>query len=487
MTLTGRLLAFYLAAIAIVLAGSSVTLYWLAYTHLHRGLVQQLSAATEALVAAMETGPEGFEWEPAERILPSNSSFGGRVIWVVATDSGEIIGRSDSSVDGSFLKTFLHADVQSESVDSETWNGEHWASYVRQLNAPKEGTESAAAARAKRDPAEVWHPSLRIATATSRTPVDATMKELAIALVGVSSLVWVASLFVGRWFCRRALAPITEMAAAARGMNADGIADRFAERSSKDELSELSEAFNGLLIRLQDSLGRQQRFSSEASHQLRTPLTVILGQIDVAERRDRTVEEYRSVLESIRPQAESLHRMTESLLFLARSDSTASLPHLQSLDLADWLKHHFDLSRFGPRSNEVQLAFDGVGPFLIEAQSPLLAVLVGNLVENALKYSREGSGVSVRLLRDAASVVLVVEDYGFGISAQDLPHVFDPYFRSSKVREHGLAGFGLGLSIAKRIAEAFSATLRIESRLGEGTHVDVRFPSSGMNRHGGGQ
>src|SRR5262249_51255839 len=143
---------------------------------------------------------------------------------------------------------------------------------------------------------------------------------------GLSLTVWLVALFVGRALCRRALVPVRRMAASAADMDAADLGRRLPAAGTRDELDELSKAFNNLLDRLQESVERQQRFTGDASHQLRTPLTAILGQLEVALRRQRPVEEYEQVLTTVRQKAEHLRRIVESLLFLARADAEARLP-----------------------------------------------------------------------------------------------------------------------------------------------------------------
>src|SRR4029078_1346050 len=130
--------------------------------------------------------------------------------------------------------------------------------------------------------------------------------------------IWLSAAALGRWFCRNALAPLTHMADSIATISADDLTQRVASGESKDELEELSRAFNQLLDRLQTSFERQGRFAAEASHQLRTPLTAMLGQLDGSMRRGRSTDEYLQTLKSVREQATNLQRIMEMLLFLTR-------------------------------------------------------------------------------------------------------------------------------------------------------------------------
>src|SRR5207248_1878113 len=174
----------------------------------------------------------------------------------------------------------------------------------------------------------------------------------------------------GRALCRRALAPVTRMAGAARIMSAADLDQRLPAPGSRDELEDLGRAFNGLLGRLQESFERQRRFTGDASHQLRTPLTAILGQIEVVLRRDRPAEDYQRVLTLVQQQAAHLRQMVEMLLFLARADAEARLPHLETLDLARWVPAH--LQSWSAHARQADFKTEDVtdGSCWVQAQAP---------------------------------------------------------------------------------------------------------------------
>ena len=157
--------------------------------------------------------------------------------------------------------------------------------------------------------------------AAPRTPLQKSLQALAVVLSSLSLLLWLSAALVGRWLCRRALAPLTRMADAARTIHADDLGRRLPSAGTGDELEDLGRAFNDLLARLQESFERQRRFTGDASHQLRTPLTAILGQLEVLFRRDRPAEEYDRVLKLVQKQAAHLRLIVEMLLFLARADA----------------------------------------------------------------------------------------------------------------------------------------------------------------------
>ncbi len=292
-------------------------------------------------------------------------------------------------------------------------------------------------------------------------------RNLALLLAAISTVIWLVVLMCGRYLCRRALAPLITMAHATDEIRGDDRSQRLPAPGTNDELSELGRAFNELLDRLQESFEQQQRFTADASHQLRTPLTVIMGQAEVALRRDRSGEDYRLVLERIQRQAKHLKSVVEALLFLARSDVDTQLLELESIDLGKWLDAYVAEQKNIERYAALTLSRNGERAIASTHRS-LLKELFDILLDNANKYSAPRASLLIRLAIENGATRVTVEDKGSGIAPADLPHVFEPFFRSSEVRRRGIGGVGLGLSIARRLAQAFGATSRSPASKGKG-------------------
>jgi signal transduction histidine kinase len=247
---------------------------------------------------------------------------------------------------------------------------------------------------------------------------------------------------------------------------------------TRDELQLLSEAFNGLMDRLEYSFAQQSRFTSEASHQMRTPLTAMLGQLDVALRRDRDPEEYKRVLSSARLQVVRLQKIVELLLFLARADAGSITSKLEMIHVTEWLKDHLKTSwNDHQRSNDIKLEVDESSQIVVQSHSAMLGQAIDNLIDNAIKYSDSGSKVIVRVQSLAGITIVEIQDHGKGIKESEVAQVFDPFFRSSDNRNSGIEGFGLGLAIVARIAMALDAEYCVMSKLGEGSTFQLKFKS----------
>jgi heavy metal sensor kinase len=452
--------AFFLGALAVVLAGFSAALFLLAQGHLRRQAEERLTAALATLAAAAEAEPDGLDWEPNEhRLALGQDAAADQVRWLVRDGDGRPVDHSAN----------LGPDDPLAGGEPSGPHGRPWRVLERRLR-----SEALSAGQA---PAPGKHRELVLTVGLSLGPVEDTLRTLGAALAGLALALWLLAALAGRWACRRALAPVTRMAAAARAMSPADPGQRLPSPGTGDELDDLQRAFNDLLCRLQEAFERQRRFTGDASHQLRTPLTAMLGQVEVVLRRERPAGEYREVLAQVHGQADHLRRIVEALLFLARADAEARLDALEVTDLADALTDLRKRWSGHPRAPDLRAEAAGGGPFLARAQPLLLGQLLDNLVDNAFKYSEPGRPVVLRLRREAGAVALDVEDPGAGIAAEDLPHVFEPFYRSAESRRLGRPGVGLGLAMVQRIAAALGGGVTAESRPGAGSRFTLRLPA----------
>jgi signal transduction histidine kinase len=304
---------------------------------------------------------------------------------------------------------------------------------------------------------------------------------MAMTMTGVSSIILVVAVVVGRFVCRRALRPLGQMAAASRAMTSVELGQRLDHPANSDELEDIGRSFNGLLDRLQESFMRQKRFTGDASHQLRTPLAALLGQIEVALRHRRSPEEYEDVLATLHSRAGHLHKIVESLLYLARVDGEAGVLHLEELDLATWVPEHVANWGDHPRSADIQCEVLE-SPAIVRAHGVLLGELLNVLLDNACRYSAADTPIVVRISRENERLQLAVIDQGCGIAPSELPHILEPFCRSSNSVRTNKNGVGLGLAIAARLAQTFGGFLVVESQPGCGSRFAVLFGAAANDK-----
>jgi signal transduction histidine kinase len=475
-TLTGRLTTFFLIALGVMSIGFSTTLYLLARSHLNRQLDARINAALDTLVAAAELKRGAVEWEPKERRLTLGQGAGEEdVRWLVCNQEGYVLDSSVNLNSGGLRQDLLQKAVRTEisSVfpsSLEDDRGHSWRLLQCRVETETGGKPAVPRKRA------ALYPALFFAVAASEAPVEATLHTLAWTLGGLSGAMWLGVAALSRRLCRRALAPVTQMASAVRAMTAADLHERLPDPGSGDQLEDLSHSFNELLGRLQESFERQRRFSGDASHQLRTPLTALLGQIEVCLRRERPAEEYKRVLALVRGQADQLRHIVEMLLFLARADGEAMLPDRETINLLPWLDEYRQRWVQHARAADLHYAVEAGEELRVNVQPPLLGQLLDNLLENAFKFSRLGTPVVLRVTGTAGYAKLFVEDNGPGLAGDELAHVFEPFYRSPRARREGTAGVGLGLSIVQRIARAFGGSANVSSELGKGACFAVTLP-----------
>lgn len=466
MTLVNRVSAYFLTALAVVLAICSGLFYGIVRGQVVRQFDQQLHGSLHALAAAIEVEPEEAKWQPTEHVIGIGSGDGPEEIrWVVIGD-GDLV-ESSRSASAPFITEAkqLAMDATATITEAATPKLPDWR-FLRQRLA----AEAPLAANRELDEFD----AIVVVVGRSTAKLDADLARLASLAVLLPLGGWLAAAAVGRWFCRRALEPVLTMARDARAIGGGDFQSRLPVSAGGDELTGLGVAFNTALDRLQRSYDAQRRFTGDAAHELRTPLTVLLGQIDVALRKPRSAEEYRGTLELLQDEAGELQQILQSLLFLARADGDALPPESEPIELGQWLRTYAERWRDDPRAADVRI-YDAARATAV-VSPPLLTRLADNLVGNALKYSAPGTAVVVALSAGGDQVELSVADQGVGIAPADLPHVFGPFFRAQSARTSGASGAGLGLAIAASIAEALHGSLRCESQLGRGTTFTLFLP-----------
>jgi signal transduction histidine kinase len=233
-----------------------------------------------------------------------------------------------------------------------------------------------------------------------------------------------------------------------------------------------------MISRLQAAFERQKQFTSDASHDLRTPLAVMRGDIEIALRRERTAEEYQRVLTSNLEEIVRLSRLVEDLLTLARADAGRLELRREPIDLDELCQRMVEYISPLAHQKGQTLGYDGPGAaVVVKADVVRIKQLLLNLLDNAIKYTQLQGGVTLGLKTEDKDAVITVSDTGRGISPEDLPHIFDRFFRrSGTTSDRSAAGFGLGLSIVKWIVDSHGGKIEAKSEVGKGTTFTVRFP-----------
>jgi len=290
----------------------------------------------------------------------------------------------------------------------------------------------------------------------------------------------IPAILVGRWIAERALEPVDRMITEVREIT-DGrsLHRRLPVPLAQDELARLAATLNQMMTRLERSFAALRRFTADASHELKTPLTVVRAGVERAITRPDTAPETLAALEETLQEVNRMTELLDSLLTLARADEGRAELHREPVDLRQILEE-------AGETGELLAEHAGVGidirlpaePVVVSVDRSRVRQLALNLIENAVKYTPRGGQVSVELGSSNGRAVFTVADTGIGIAPGDLPHVFDRFWRadSARTRTSERAGTGLGLAICKWIAEAHGGTIEVQSRPGRGTTFTVGLP-----------
>jgi signal transduction histidine kinase len=285
---------------------------------------------------------------------------------------------------------------------------------------------------------------------------------------------------------RRALAPVDWIIRDARSINSRNLSERLSVPKSHDELRRLTETLNSMLDRIESSMRQIRQFTADASHELRSPITLIRAAAEYSLNRARTNEQLIEGMGRIARESEHTTQLINDLLLLARADAQVDLQVRTVTDLCSAVSDV--LERTSPIAQNKQLKMRSqipAVPLLVESGPDLVERLIFILVDNALKYTLPGGEVEVTVAEAQESAVLEVSDTGVGISAEDLPRIFDRFWRADKVRSRKEGGTGLGLSIAQKIVEQSGGTIRVESEAGRGSHFFVTMPCARRDKQVG--
>jgi len=309
----------------------------------------------------------------------------------------------------------------------------------------------------------------------SIAPDLAGLRQLAGWLTLVGAAVFVLGIAGGAWLVARALLPIQAISQTAQKIAAGDLTERIPRAEAESELGQLTAVLNTTFARLDAAFARQSRFTADAAHELRTPLAVILLQTQNGLASDHLTEEQREAFTATQRAAQRMRRLTESLLTLARLDSGTRSASSASCELSQIVEETVRVLQ--PLAAEHSATLEtNLTPVHCAGNAEEIAQVVNNLVSNAFYHNAIGVTVRVEVRRDGENAVLTVRDTGQGIPADDLPHLFERFYRADKTRATAGGHTGLGLAITQAIIAGNAGTITAESRLGEGSVMTVRLP-----------
>ncbi len=461
-SLSARLTLLFSAATAFLLLASAGALYWSLQRRLSEQDRRALLAKLTAIASILEKQPgqiqplrEEVQWEAGSR---SFTQYYSRVL----NDSGGVI---------------LETQGMEERLKGAPFpapargNGAADAAVPWRTHAERAYLLGSARVREDGRDGAVRQVQVAVDVSDNNDLLEDYRKTMALSLTAGLA---VAAL-LGFLSARRGLRPLGTMAQKARQITAERLHERMGEEPWPAELAELASAFDDMLLRLEDSFSRLSAFSADLAHDLRTPLTNCMGEVEVALSKPREPEEYRHILDSSLEELTRLAKMIESLLFLARTDHAQTPLNKASLDARGELEAMADFYDGVAQEQGVALACSGAGT--LDADPMLLRQALGNLLSNALRHTPPGGRVALEAREEGANATVVsVRDTGPGIPPEDLPRIFDRFYRSPRSRSLNPQGLGLGLAIVKSIMDLHGGRLEIQNAPEGGVMARLTFP-----------
>lgn len=464
-SLRWRLTFWYVAAIALLLLVFAFVVLLGAYRVLYLSAAERIEGASMALESYARVGNPLFGSASVVELLSQEgqlNSFAGPGLYVEAFNpNGGRIGASTNLADAD-LPTSGYKRWHMEGIAPGNWG----------------------IAQTPLGPVLAhWHvlesggrPVASIYVAQSLTSVNQTLGAFALFLLvsffGAVLLVVVS----GVWLARAAIGPINQIAQAAEEIGGGDLTKRLNWGGRRDELGTLAARFDAMLARLEAAFARERQFISDASHELKTPLTVINANAQMLERwgeRDETVR--REALAAIRLESAQMARVINAMLTLAKTESSEALP-FEPLNLRPMIGDVANALR--PRAAEkgLTLTTDCVSDAYVLGEPGLLRQLIVNLTENAIKFTGSG-GVTISMHAENSHAHLDIADTGPGIPADALPHVFERFYRADPAHSRSVEGTGLGLAVVSSIVRAHGGTISVKSKVGSGTTFSVTLPA----------
>ncbi|HEV2328323.1 MAG TPA: HAMP domain-containing sensor histidine kinase [Verrucomicrobiae bacterium] len=300
------------------------------------------------------------------------------------------------------------------------------------------------------------------------------LKRTGFWLSGAGGIILLFGLAGGWWITSRAIRPVENISATAVKIAAGDLSQRINAHETESELGRLAVILNSTFARLESAFEQQKQFASDAAHELRTPISVILTQTQTALGREREAKDYKQTIEACQRAAQRMRKLIGALLELARLDAGQEPMTRLPLDLSKLVSECVELVHPLADGRGIKINVD-VAPLEIAGDVERLGLVVTNLLMNAIEYNHEGGEVRIGAHRDGNMAILTVKDTGRGISAEDLPRVFERFYRADKSRASGHAG--LGLAISKAIVSAHGGTIDAVSEENAGAVFTVRLPA----------
>jgi heavy metal sensor kinase len=315
-----------------------------------------------------------------------------------------------------------------------------------------------------------------IEVATTKDMLWSHLDNLLYILSFIIPIILIFAIIAGNFLIYKSFSPIEKVLEELKNINASDLSARLNNTNNQDEINDLIIEINNLLTRLESSFERISQFSSDASHELKTPLTIIRGEIEIALRKDRSADEYKQSLKTSLDEVIVIEQTINDLLFLAKNEKDLITHDMKEVLYFDEIIDESinEMKNFA-KLNQIEIKFELVDTIEFKGYSNLLKIAIKNLLKNAIQYSNPNSIIIVKSFKNDGLFNISIQDFGIGIARNEQEKIFEKFYRTDKSRNKNSGGTGLGMSIMKKIIDIHKGIIKIKSEENSGTTIIISF------------
>ena len=314
-----------------------------------------------------------------------------------------------------------------------------------------------------------------VEVATTKDMLWASLENLLYILSFIVPIILIFSIIGGNFLIYKSFTPIEKVLEELKNITATDLSARLKSSNNQDEINELITEINNLLGRLESSFERISQFSSDASHELKTPLTIIKGEMEIALRKDRNIEEYKQSLKTSLDEVIVIEKTINDLLFLAKNEKDLILKNMEVLYFDEIIDESINEVKNFAKLNNIKIKFDLIETIEFQGYSNLLKIAIKNILKNAIQFSHNNSEIIVKSYKEKGFFNISIQDFGIGIPLNEQEKIFEKFYRTDKSRSKNSGGTGLGMSIVKKIIHIHKGYIKVESIENIGTTIFISF------------
>lgn len=452
-----QLTAWYGAVFATLLASLGLLVYWLLSTNLRRDAESQLATRAVQLASTLNVDESGINFQESQ--LPGELAL-------LYSSKGALLESSSRIYSPPVLPAWTSQGAGKGAYETVALPDGRWLMYAGPIAASEPSASAGAGAGT-------------LIIGRSLEPIYELLNQTVSVFAMVGPIVLLLACVGGYFLAGRALAPVAAITRTAQRIQAEGLGRRIGMEGREDELGKLAATFDSMLARLEETFARERRFTSDAAHELRTPLAVIRAESSLALSKSRTPDEYRRVLQVVDGESSRMGKLMGDLLTLARADVGKYHLLRKAVDLTALCQKVAAQMEVLARDKQITLTTDIAEGIRTIGDDAWLMQMLNNLLDNGIKYTQSGGWVKLTLARKKDNVAIVVEDNGIGMTEEQLAHIFDRFYRADKARgrDNSASGSGLGLAICEWIAISHGMHIGATSQIGNGSAFEVVLPA----------